>query len=75
MKPKYAVVIEQGETSYGAYVPDLPGCVAVGASREEVELLIAEAIGLHLENLRQHGEPVPAPTTVCEYVEPLARAS
>jgi predicted RNase H-like HicB family nuclease len=75
MKPKYAVVIEQGETSYGAYVPDLPGCVAVGASREEVELLIAEAIALHLESLRQHGEPLPAPTTVCEYVEPLARAS
>jgi predicted RNase H-like HicB family nuclease len=75
MKPKYAVVIEQGETSYGAYVPDLPGCVAVGASREEVELLIAEAIALHLESLREHGEPLPAPTTVCEYVEPLARAS
>jgi predicted RNase H-like HicB family nuclease len=75
MKPKYAVVIEQGETSFGAYVPDLPGCVAVGSSREEVELLIAEAIALHLESLRQHGEPVPAPTTRCEYVEPLARAS
>jgi len=75
MKPKYAVVIEKGETSYGAYVPDLPGCVAVGASREEVEMLIAEAIALHLESLRQHGEPLPAPTTVCEYIEPLARAS
>jgi predicted RNase H-like HicB family nuclease len=75
MKPKYAVIIEQGEAGYGAYVPDLPGCVAVGASREEVERLIAEAIALHLESLRQHGEPLPAPTTLCEYVEPLARAS
>jgi predicted RNase H-like HicB family nuclease len=75
MKPKYAVIIEQGETGYGADVPDLPGCVAVSASREEVERLIAEAIALHLESLRQYGEPLPPPTTLCEYVEPLARAS
>lgn len=48
---KYMVVIEKGEDSYGAYVPDLPGCVAVGDSREEVLTLIQEAIGLHLEML------------------------
>lgn len=49
----YAIVIEKGETSYGAYVPDLPGCVAVGETREEVEALIKEAIQFHLEALQQ----------------------
>ncbi len=48
----YTVVIEKGETSYGAYIPDLPGCVAVGETLEEVESLIAEAIEFHLEGLR-----------------------
>ncbi|MCZ7669156.1 MAG: type II toxin-antitoxin system HicB family antitoxin [Chloroflexi bacterium] len=52
---KYMVVIEKGEDSYGAYVPDLPGCVAVGDSREEVLTLIQEAIGLHLEMLQEDG--------------------
>ena len=74
MKPKYAVVIEQGETSFGAYVPDLPGCVAVGGTRE-VERPTAEAIAMHLDGLRDHGEPVPAPSPVCEYAEPLALPS
>lgn len=58
---EYVVVIEQEGDSWGAYVPDLPGCVAVGGSRQEVEELIAEAIPLHIESLREHGEPVPAP--------------
>ena len=49
---RYAIVIEKGETSYGAYVPDLPGCVAVGESLEEVKELIAEAILFHLEGLQ-----------------------
>jgi predicted RNase H-like HicB family nuclease len=65
---KYAVVIEKGPTSYGAYVPDLPGCIAVGGTIEEVERLIREAIPLHLESLRDHGDPVPMPTTRVEYV-------
>lgn len=55
----YAVVIEKGETSYGAYVPDLPGCVAVAETREEVEALIQEAIQFHLEILQSEGLPIP----------------
>lgn len=57
----YTVVIEKGETSYGAYIPDLPGCVAVGETREEVEALIKEAIELHLEMLRSDGLSIPEP--------------
>jgi predicted RNase H-like HicB family nuclease len=66
---KYAVIIEQGDTSYGAYVPDLPGCVAVGESLEEVKRLIREAIAFHLDGLREEGLPVPPATSLCEYVE------
>ena len=66
---KYAVVIEKGETSYGAYVPDLPGCVAVGETLEEVETLIREAIEFHLDGMREDGISIPEPTTRLEYVE------
>ena len=66
---RYMVVIEQGPTSYGAYVPDLPGCVAVGDTVDEVTELIREAIEFHLEGLRDAGEPIPEPTTRLEYVE------
>ena len=66
---RYAVVIERGETSYGAYVPDLPGCVAVANTAEEVERLIREAIQFHIEGLREYGAPVPEPTSRIEYVE------
>ncbi len=58
---RYTVIYEQGDTSWGAYVPDLPGCAAVGASREEVEELIGEAIAAYLEDLREAGQPVPPP--------------
>ena len=58
---KYAVVIERGPTSWGASVPDLPGCVAVATSRAEVERLIQEAIALHLKGMREDGLPIPAP--------------
>lgn len=58
----YTVVIEKGETSYGAYVPDLPGCVAVGETKEEVEALIKEAVELHLEMMREEGLLLPEPT-------------
>ena len=58
----YAVVIEHEGNAWGAYVPDLPGCVAAGASRAEVERLIRDAIPLHLEAMRQHGERIPPPT-------------
>lgn len=66
---KYAVIIEKGETSYGAYVPDLPGCVAVGGDVKEVEHLIREAMTFHLEGMKLEGLPIPQPTTLCEYVE------
>jgi predicted RNase H-like HicB family nuclease len=66
---RYAIVIEKGPTSYGAYVPDLPGCVAVAKSAAEAKKLIAEAIPFHLEGLREDGLPIPEPETECEYVE------
>lgn len=66
---RYAIVIEKGPTSFGAYVPDLPGCVAVAKSVDEVRKLIAEAIPMHLEGLREDGLEVPEPATECEYVE------
>ena len=62
------IVIEQGEDSYGAYVPDLPGCVAVGDTQDEVLALIQEAIVLHLEMLREDGLPIPRPNSVSDYV-------
>ena len=68
---KYAVVLEKGETSYGAYVPDLPGCVAVGENREEVLRLIQEAIEIHLEGLCEDGGSIPDPRSETEYVEVL----
>lgn len=67
----YAVVIEKGETSYGAYVPDLPGCVAVGDTQEEVEALIKEAIELHLEMMREERLPLPGPTAPTPEGKPL----
>lgn len=65
---EYIVIIEPGETSIGAYVPDLPGCVAVGESRAEVLELIREAIELHIESLRENGEIVPEPHSVVEKI-------
>ena len=65
----YAIVIEKGENSYGAYVPDLPGCVAVGETVEEVRTLIQEAIIFHLEGLQEEGFKIPEPLSICEYVE------
>ncbi|HEV1288047.1 MAG TPA: type II toxin-antitoxin system HicB family antitoxin [Bryobacteraceae bacterium] len=61
MSIRYSVIYEKGPTSWGASVPDLPGCIAVGGSRQEVETLIREAIGAHLEALRECGIPVPEP--------------
>lgn len=66
---RYMVVIERGETSWGAHVPDLPGCVAVGETREEVLELIREAIELHIDGLKEDGLPVPAPSSEGEFVE------
>ena len=66
---RYMVVIEKGKSGYGAHVPDLPGCIAVGETREEVIGLIKEAIELHIEALRESGEQIPPPSSVGEYVE------
>jgi predicted RNase H-like HicB family nuclease len=66
---RYLVVIEKGESSFGAYVPDLPGCVAAGESEAEVQQLIREAIEFHIEGLREHGEPVPPPSSSSTLVE------
>ncbi len=66
---QYLVVIEQGPSSFGAYVPDLPGCVAVGDTREEVTHLIHEAIEFHLEGIRQDGLPIPQPHSSSEFIK------
>ena len=66
---KYAVVIEKAEGNYSAYVPDLPGCVATGATVQEVEIEIKEAIAFHLDGLREDGLPIPAPTSQVEYID------
>ena len=69
---RYAVVIEKGQSNYSAYVPDLPGCVAVGDTIEETQREIQEAIEFHLEGLRADGLPVPEATSRVEYVEVAA---
>lgn len=69
---RYAIVIEKAESNYSAYVPDLPGCVATGATVAEVESQIREAIAFHVEGMREDGLPIPAPSSQVEYVEVLA---
>ena len=67
---QYTAIIEkEPNTNWGAYVPDLPGCVAVGATREEVERLIREAIELHLQGMREDGESIPEPHSAALVVE------
>jgi predicted RNase H-like HicB family nuclease len=66
---RYMVVIERGEKSWGAHVPDLPGCAAVGKTRAEVLRLIREAIEFHIDGLKQEGAPVPKPSSEGEMVE------
>ena len=66
---RYAVIVEEGESSFGAHVPDLPGCVAVADTREEVLKLIQEAIEFHLEGMREDGESIPSPSSSVEYVD------
>ncbi|NEO76086.1 type II toxin-antitoxin system HicB family antitoxin [Moorena sp. SIO4G3] len=66
---RYAVVIEKGKNSYGAYVPDLPGCVAVAETVEEVKQLITEAVMFHLEGLKEDGLTAPESVSFCEYIE------
>jgi len=66
---KYLVVIEKGPVSFGAYVPDLPGCVAVAKTRRRVKRLIREALQLHIEDMRERGDAIPKPTAESEFVE------
>lgn len=66
---RYAVVIEKAEENYSAYVPDLPGCIATGASVAEVEVEVREAIEFHIDGLREDGSVVPAPSSQVEYIE------
>ena len=69
---RYAVVIEKGQNNYSAYVPDLPGCVAVGDTVEETQREIQGAIEFHLEGLRADGLPIPEPSSRVEYVDVTA---
>ncbi len=69
MNRKYAVVFEQAETNWAAYVTDLPGCVSTGRTLEETELNVREAISGHFRTLREFGEPVPEPTGVGKEIE------
>lgn len=69
---RYLVVVEEGPTSFGAYVPDLPGCVAVGETRDEVLASIHEAIEFHLEGLKEDGQPIPPPSSSSELVDVVA---
>ncbi|MCP5111324.1 MAG: type II toxin-antitoxin system HicB family antitoxin [bacterium] len=66
---RYMVVVEKGPTSYGAHVPDLPGCIAVGESHDEVLKLIREAMAFHIEGLKEQRLPVPEPISTSEFVD------
>ena len=69
---RYAIVIERANSNYSAYVPDLPGCIATGATVKEAEQTIREAIEFHLTGLREDGSPIPQPSSRVEYVEVAA---
>ena len=69
---RYAIVIENAGNNFSAYVPDLPGCVTTGATLEEAENVIREAIAFHIDGLREDGLPVPLPTSQVEYIEVAA---
>jgi predicted RNase H-like HicB family nuclease len=66
---RYAIVVEKSKLNYAAYVPDLPGCVATGATLEETERRLREAIELHVQGLREDGLAVPEPSSVVDYVD------
>ncbi len=66
---RYVVILERSENSFGAYLPDLPGCVAVGETKDEALRLIQEAVELHVDGMREEGLPLPKPSSGSEYVE------
>lgn len=69
---RYTIVIEKAPNNYAAYVPDLPGCVAIGATREETVSEMRQAIEFHIESLRDHGDPIPEPQCTATVVEVAA---
>lgn len=69
---RYLVVLERTTTGFGVYIPDLPGCVSTGSTREEAETNAREAIRLHLDGLREEGQPIPPPSSVAAYVSSAA---
>jgi predicted RNase H-like HicB family nuclease len=71
---RYVVILEEGESSFGAYVPDLPGCIAVAETKTQVLELIHDAIEFHLEGLREDKKPIPKPLSSSEYVDIYATA-
>lgn len=72
MTMRYVIIIEEGESGYGAYVPDLPGCVAVGETEGEVKQLINEAIQFHIEDLTESGAQVPVPHSKSAYIDVMS---
>ena len=66
---RFAILMGSTATGFSAHVPDLPGCVAAGESREETLQLIREAVALHLDAMSRHGEPIPTPSSILEYVD------
>lgn len=68
MSRTYLVLVEPGERNFSAYVPDLPGCIATGQTREQTVARMREAIALHIEGLREDGKPIPEPVTSAELV-------
>lgn len=66
---RFLIIIERGEHNYSAYVPDLPGCITTGATYEEVQKNMREAISLHLWGMIEDHEPIPVPQTMAEYTD------
>ncbi len=69
---RYAIVVEKAQSNFAAYVPDLPGCVATGATVEETEQRLSDAIEVHIQGLREDGLPIPEPTSIVDYMEASA---
>ncbi len=69
MKTKYAIIVEWGPNNYGAYAPDLPGCVATGKTVEETVKNMGEAVQFHIDGMHEDGDPIPPSTSLCEYVD------
>lgn len=69
---RYTIIIEKAKNNYSAYVPDLPGCIATGKTIDETKRIMEEAIALHLQGMREDGDPIPEPTTTALVVEVAA---